>query len=385
MVSSPENGLYYVIESDNNTMSVDVRSSLLKAVSTKTNGHVDDSNGPFDSEEWPAEQFGYPRAQGSWASCIEIVDPLSEKGVVHRLELKGNQSLVSAALVFFADHNEAFLAVGAAMDLSYLPYRFSSASLQIYKITADGRQLELFHETEVPEPPTALLPFKGRLMAGIGRNLCLYDCGMRSVLRKAHAVNCVPTRIVDIKTQGHRLVVSDQTQSVTYVVHKDKVHPNKLIPFADDVVPRHTTGSEMLDFDTTVGGDKFGNIWLVRCPKEVSDTSEESPDGSDILVDRGYLGGTPSRVDLVAHYFIRDMLVSIQRTTLSSSVEWAGLQGTIGALMPLGSQDERVRARQSGIEVCPASPKQGGVVSDGCTLEAWEANTLLSKVDRAEI
>ena len=144
---------------------------------------------------------------------------------------------------------------------------------------------------------------------------------MKSVLRKAQAPNCVPTRITDLKTQGSRLVVSDQAQSVTYVVHKDQVHPNRLIPFVDDTIARHTSASEMLDYDTTVGGDKFGNIWLVRCPQKVSESSDESPDGSDLLVDKGYLGGTPNRLDLIAHYFTNDIPVSIQKTVLLSGGE----------------------------------------------------------------
>lgn len=358
MVGNHDQGVFYVIQSENNTISTDRRQQLIAQGGVKkeeddTNGsmEVEQSNGTADSEEFPAVDFGYPRAQGSWASCIQVVDPVTEKTVTHTVELNGNQSLVSAAMVFFESHgDQAFLAVGTAKDLSFNPYTFSSASIQMYKISPSGRELEFFHETTVSDPPLAILAFKGKMVVGIGRQLCLYDCGMKSVLRKAQAPNCVPTRITGLKTQGSRLVVSDQTQSVTYVVHKDQVHPNRLIPFVDDTVARHTTASEMLDYDTTVGGDKFGNIWLVRCPQKVSESSDETPDGSDLLVDKSYLGGTPNRLDLIAHYFTNDIPVSIQKTVLLSGGErivfWAGLQGTLGALIPFNSRRQHKMFQQ---------------------------------------
>jgi splicing factor 3B subunit 3 len=363
MVGYHDQGVFYVIESENNTLSAETRQRLIGAIDKKKDGsegadgtmEIEQTDGEAtngtESDELPPIDFGYPRAQGSWASCIQVVDPVNEKAITHTVELGNNQSLVSAALVFFESRgDEAFLCVGTAKDLCFQPYKFSSASIQVYKVTPNGRGLEFFHETPVSDPPLALLAFKGKLIAGIGRHLCLYDCGMKSVLRKAQAPNCVATRITDLKTQGSRLVVSDQAQSVTYVVHKDQVHPNRLIPFADDTIARHTSASEMLDYDTAVGGDKFGNIWLVRCPPKVSESSDESPDGSDLLVDKGYLGGTANRLDLIAHYFTNDIPVSIQKTVLLSGGEriifWAGLQGTLGALIPFNSRRQHKMFQQ---------------------------------------
>jgi splicing factor 3B subunit 3 len=144
--------------------------------------------------------------------------------------------------------------------------------------------------------------------------------------------------------------VSDQAQSVTYVVHKDQVHPNRLIPFVDDIIARQTTCTEMLDYDTTVGGDKFGNLWLVRCPQKVSESSDESPDGSDLLVDKSYLGGTANRLENVANYFANDIPIAIQKTVLLSGGEriifWAGLQGTLGALIPFTSRRQHKMFQQ---------------------------------------
>lgn len=360
-VGQHEQGLFYVIQSENNTLNDATRQNLIQAAKVKKENGVKTENGTdgemeVDGEtagdELPAVDFGYPRVQGRWASCIQVVDPVTEKAVTHTVDLPSNQSIVSLALVYFDSRGEdAFLAVGTAKDLTFTPsYKYTGASIQIYKISPTGRELEFFHETEVSEPPLALLAFKGKLIAGIGRNLCLYDCGMRSLLRKAQATDCVSNRVTDIKTQGSRLVVSDASESVTYVVHKDQVHPNRLIPFVDDTVARHTTATAMLDYDTTVGGDKFGNMWVVRCPQKVSESSDESPDGSDLLVDKSYLGGAPNRLDLVTHYFANDIPISIQRTVLLSGgnrvIFWAGLQGTLGALIPFESRRQQKMFQQ---------------------------------------
>ena len=309
------------------------------------NGHADEmTNGDAHEDDLPAVDFGHPHANGMWASCVQVIDPVHEKAVLQTLELGTNESALSAALISFDSRpNEVFLAVGAATGLSFTPkYTFSGASIRLYKLSEDGRQLEFYHATAVDDPPLALLGFKGKLVAGIGRDLSIYDIGKKSVLRKAQAPNCTATRITGIKTQGSRLVVSDQAQSVTYVVHKEQVHPNRLIPFADDNVPRYTTATEMVDYDTVVGGDKFGSLWMVRCPPKISEGSDETVDGQHLIQDKSYLGGAPNRLDLVAHYFTNDIPIAIQKTSLIAGgdkiVFWAGLQGTLGALIPFTSR-----------------------------------------------
>lgn len=352
MVGLHEQGMFYVIQSENNTLNADTRQQLITQAGVKKEEddapmEIEDAdgetNGHAETDELPPINFGYPRSQGKWASCIQVIDAATRKAVTHTVEIKSNQSLTSVALVDFESRGEgAFLVVGAAQDLTFQPYNYTAASILVYKLSPDGSELEFYHETEVPEPPLALLAFKGKMIAGVGSNLCLYDCGRRSLLRKAQASQCVPTRITGLKTQGSRIVVSDAEQSVTYVVHKDQVHPNRLIPFADDTIKRYTTCTEMLDYETTVGGDKFGNIWLVRCPTKVSESADESPDGSDLLVDKNFLGGAPNRVDTIANYFANDIPISIQKTILLSGGEriifWAGLQGTLGALIPFNSR-----------------------------------------------
>jgi splicing factor 3B subunit 3 len=271
---------------------------------------------------------------------------MEHRGLIEQSPHCGLLRPLSAALISFESRDgEVFLAVGAAKGLTFAPkLSWKSASIQLYKVSRDGRSLEFYHETTVADPPMALLAFKGKLLAGIGRNLCMFDCGKKSLLRKAQTPNCVPTRIIELKTQGSRLIVADQSQSITYVVHKDLVHPNRLIPFADDTVPRWTTSIEMVDYDTVVGGDKFGNLWMLRCPEKISIESDESIDGQHLLQEKSYLGGAPKRLDMIMHSFANDIPVSIQKISLIAGGEkvifWAGLQGTLGVLVPFQSRRE---------------------------------------------
>lgn len=332
MVKHPEQPLFYVIEADNNVLSPATRAKLLQE-SKMQNG---------DAAIPPPQEFGYPRGTGHWASCIEVVDPVNSKSVVSRLELEDNEAAVSVAVVPFAsqDH-EAFLVVGTGKDMVPNPRSFSAGYIHIYRFQEDGKELEFIHKTKVEEPPLALLPFQGRMLAGVGNLLRIYDLGMKQMLRKCQ-VQGSPRLIVGLQTQGNRIVVSDVQESVTYVVYK--YQENRLIPFVDDVIARWTTTSIMVDYETTAGGDKFGNIWLVRCPKKVSEESDEEESGAHLIHGRPYLHGTPNRLDLMIHFYTQDIPTSLHKTPLVAGgrdiLVWTGLQGTIGIFVPFISRED---------------------------------------------
>ena len=52
--------------------------------------------------------------------------------------------------------------------------------------------------------------------------------------------------------------------------------------FSDDSVPRWLTASYHVDSDTMAGAEKFGNVYFVRLPQDVSDEIEEDPTGGKI-------------------------------------------------------------------------------------------------------
>ena len=90
--------------------------------------------------------------------------------------------------------------------------------------------------------------------------------------------------IVDIKTVGDRIVVSDVQESVHFV--KYKRHENQLVIFADDTTPRWVTATCVLDYNTVAVGDKVGNVSIVRLPHNVNDNVEDDPTGTKSLWDR---------------------------------------------------------------------------------------------------
>ncbi|APA10509.1 hypothetical protein sscle_06g052790 [Sclerotinia sclerotiorum 1980 UF-70] len=331
-VRHPEHPLFYVVEADNNILSPATKQKLLEDPSV-VNG---------DATVLPAEEFGYPRGTNHWASCISVVDPVTEKKVLATIHLEDNESAVSVAVVAFASQeDETFLVVGTGKDLVVSPRSSSAGFIHVYRFHEDGKELEFIHKTKVEEPPMALLAFQGRLLAGVGKDLRIYDLGMRQLLRKAQS-EIAPNMIVGLQTQGSRIIVSDVQESITMVVYK--FQENRLIPFVDDTIARWTSCTTMVDYETVAGGDKFGNLWLLRCPPKASEEADEEGSGAHLLHERQYLAGAPHRLTLMAHNYAQDIPMSIQKTNLVAGgrdcLLWAGLQGTLGILIPFVSRED---------------------------------------------
>jgi splicing factor 3B subunit 3 len=332
MVRHPDQPLFYVIESDNNILSPSTKMRLLNDTKA-VNG---------DAVQLSPEDFGYPRGTGHWASCVQVVDPYDTKSVLSTLEFEENEAAVSIAAVSFSSQDdETFLVVGTAKDMIVNPRTFSAGFIHIYRFQEEGKELEFIHKTKVEEPPMALLGFQGRLLAGVGNELRIYDLGMKQMLRKCQ-MEVVPNLVVGLQTQGSRIIVSDVQESVTYVVYK--FQENRLIPFVDDMIARWTTCTTMVDYETVAGGDKFGNLWLLRCPQKASEEADEDGSGAHLVHERQYLSGAPNRLALMTHFFPQDIPTSIQKTPLVAGgrdvLLWSGLQGTLGILVPFVSRED---------------------------------------------
>ena len=104
-------------------------------------------------------------------------------------------------------------------------------------------------------------------MVGIGKVLRLYDLGKKKILRKCENIN-FPLCIRSIEVIGNRIYVGDVSESFHYCYYRKS--ENTIEIFADDFVPRWTTAAEILDYDTVAGGDKFGNLFVLRLKKETS-------------------------------------------------------------------------------------------------------------------
>jgi splicing factor 3B subunit 3 len=333
LVRHPDQPYFYTIESENNALSPELIEKLRSAPGV-VNG---------DAAILPPEDFGHPRAKGRWASCISVIDPSgNEPSVLEKVNVGDNLALVSAAIVpFLSQDGEHFLVVGTGKDMLLNPRQFSQGSIRVYRFHEDGRSLEFIHETKVEEPPNALLAFQGRLLAGIGKRLRIYDLGLKQLLRKAQS-DVAPQLIVSLQAVGSRIIVGDVQQGVTYVVYKPE--NNKLIPFADDSVSRWTTCMTRVDYDSIAGGDKFGNLWIVRCPEKASLEADEPGSEVHLVHAREYLHGAPARLSLMTHFFAQDVPTSITKTNLviggQEVLVWSGLQGTIGVLIPFVTRED---------------------------------------------
>jgi splicing factor 3B subunit 3 len=54
--------------------------------------------------------------------------------------------------------------------------------------------------------------------------------------------------------------------------------------------------SVSLDFDTIAGGDKFGNIFVLRLPKDISEEVEDDATGAALKIGKPVLNGAPHKV-----------------------------------------------------------------------------------------
>ncbi|KAL1899726.1 pre-mRNA-splicing factor rse1 [Ceratocystis pirilliformis] len=335
LVKHPELPMFYTVESENNTLAPDLRQQLIAA----------GTEAGVESEVLPPADFGYPKGRGRWASCISVIDPLGdefEPQVLQTVDFSNNEAATSATIApFTSQDNENFLIVGSGKDIKLNPRTSTEGNIHVYRFLNDGRELEFIHTTKVEEPPTAMIPFQGRLLVGIGKVLRIYDLGMKQMLRKCQ-VDLGGHLITTLNSQGSRITVGDVMQGMTFVVYKTS--SNKLIPFADDSINRWSTCSALVDYESVAGGDKFGNFWIVRAPVKDSEEADEDPSGTHLLHTRGYLHGTPARLSCMVHFYTQDPPTSITKTSLvvggQDVILWSGLMGTIGVFIPFVSRED---------------------------------------------
>ncbi|KAF2295949.1 hypothetical protein GH714_035293 [Hevea brasiliensis] len=295
-VLQPKKKLLVIIESDQGAYTAEEREAAkrecFEAAGMGENGSANadqmENGGEDEDKDDPLsdEQYGYPKTESEkWVSCIRVLDPRTASTTC-LLELQDNEAAFSVCTVNFHDKEHGtLLAVGTAKGLQFWPKRSLVAGfIHIYKFVDDGRTLELLHKTQVEGVPLALCQFQGRLLAGIGSVLRLYDLGKKRLLRKCEN-KLFPNTIVSIHTYRDRIYVGDIQESFHFC--KYRRDENQLYIFADDCVPRWLTASYHIDFDTVAGADKFGNVYFVRLPQDVSDEIEEDPTGGKIKWEQG--------------------------------------------------------------------------------------------------
>jgi len=295
----------------------------------------------FLNEILPEDMFSSPKAGlGMWASSIRIMDPLSGQ-TLNKTNMGQNEAITSMTIVKFAIDGRAYVVVGGTKDLQLNPRISNGGFLDVYRIESGCSLLEFVHRTEIDDVPGALCAFNGRLLAGVGKVLRIYDLGKKKMLRKCENKH-IPNLIMNLQAMGQRIYVSDVQESIFCV--KYRRNENQLVIFADDTYPRWVTATALMDYDTVAVADKFGNIAILRLPQSVSDDVDDDPTGNKALWDRGLLNGASQKAENVCTFHVGEMVTSLQKATLipggSESMIYATLSGTVGALVPFTSRED---------------------------------------------
>lgn len=80
--------------------------------------------------------------------------------------------------------------VALSKELELNPRSCSGGFLRTYRSSPVGDRLEFVHDTPVEDYPSALCAYQGRLLAGIGNRLRLYDMGKKKLLKKGENRVC---------------------------------------------------------------------------------------------------------------------------------------------------------------------------------------------------
>jgi len=339
MSANPDTRMIAVIESDQCTVPIAEREGP-EAVP------ADEAQAEADGEEddgaqmTPVEQFGAPKSSpGSWAACVRIIDPKEAKSTF-TLELAKNEAAISLSHVYLTGPNELFLAVGTAVNLTFAPRDCDGGFIHLYRYGTDGKTLSLVHSTPTDGPVGALCGYKGHLLAGVNNSLRLYDHGKKKLLRKVENRN-FPNFITTLHAAGDRIYVGDVQESVHFV--KYKVDEGSMYVFADDSKPRYMTATVPLDYDTLAGADKFGNIFINRLPKDLSEEMDDDPTGGKNVY-QGALNGAPNKTETPAQTFVGETVCALTKGALQPGgtelVIYATMMGGIGCLVPFATRGE---------------------------------------------
>lgn len=329
-----------VVESDHNEFNESEKMAFAAQSNTEMVVEVKRSGGEEEEEEEAPSiplRGPLPPMTGKWASCIRVIEPLT--GLTRSIaELANNEAAFSVCTCKFTQHSEeTFVIVGIAKNLTLHPRNVSAAYINTYRLL-DGT-LQLLHQTEIEDVPLAMCEFHGKLLIGIGKSLRLYDMGKRKLLRKCEN-RMFPSMIVRLQHQGDRIFVGDMCESVHFVKYHRR--DNVLAIFADDTIPRFVTTLAILDYATVCGGDKFGNVFVLRLPDDTDDNVETSS-GSRMLWDQGLLNGAPKKADCLTQYFLGEAVTGMAKcsfiTGAAEVVVVSTIYGGIYAFTPLTPED----------------------------------------------
>jgi splicing factor 3B subunit 3 len=352
MVMDPVTKFLIIIEGDDDTYSYAEKLKLQNKIkSEETSGEIPVPKNDNDmevqgeavpSDSLPEDIFGTPRAgYGKWASCARILD-ISGSVTQDLFEFDNNEVAISICTCQFANREgEISIVIGTVQDLVFEPKRSATCGwIYIFSLINGGKTFQLVHKTKLAEIPGALCEFNGRLLVGCGQTIRLYELGKQKILRKCE-MKAFPNHIISLWISMDKIVVGDIQGS--YFMVKYSNADNKFIILVDDTIPRWLTSGVMLDPTTICGGDKFGNIFVLRLPDAVAQQIEGDPSAGQVPWNR-HIIGAPYKFEILCSYYVGEAISKITKTSLTPGgteiLLYTTIFGNIGVLLPFSSRDD---------------------------------------------
>ena len=275
---------------------------------------------------------------GKWSSLVRVYDAVNSK-TLSLFELDADEMATSLCdCVFAGGDGEHFLAVGTVIGMKLHPRTHSGCRIRIFRYLDNG-SLALLHVTDVEDVPRALHAMGGKLIAGVGTRVRVYELGKKRLLRKCEYPN-LPTLVTFIDSMGERLYVGDAHESVHFLRYN--AVDNVITLVADDFVGRMLTNAVVLDYDTVAGADKFGNVFVVRAPEGMDERGIVDSSAEDSLWSKTHLNGAANKLKHVCQYHVGEVVTSVCKTSLENdhadAVVFSTIMGRVGALVPFATR-----------------------------------------------
>lgn len=263
--------------------------------------------------------------------AVGLSDFISRSSSFIDLALENGKNIFVSSMIFCTFNQVEYLAVG---------YYDKSYWVGLYLVTSDPVGFSLVHKTQVTElPASSFLPMSlccfqaSRLLVGIGDLLRMYDLGKQRLLRKCEIKAPQGCRqIVSVHDMKglNRIALGDGVGSgFTYLCYDSNRNGFNILAVDDHM--RHITSSLLLDVDTMAGGDKFGNFFIVRLPKRISEQA---------IAQSTFVSQQVARLESVAEYHLGDIVTYLDKAPstvpdASDIIIYATINGSIGAMIPV--------------------------------------------------
>ncbi|RKP11670.1 Cleavage/polyadenylation specificity factor, A subunit [Piptocephalis cylindrospora] len=226
-----------------------------------------------------------------------------------------------------------------------------SGFLLVYRLVNGASSLELLHRTNIGigVRPVALLPFHGRVVVGAGQALRVYALGRKKLLRKCESRSAAPAGVVRLSSPGgRRILVGDLQGSARVILYYEtqgvegtEGTTGRMALVSEEATPRWISAIAPVDWDTIVGGDKFGDVFVTRMDRPWSGRVDTEP---ATVVGTGAGRDRPLMSPMIQFHLGDAPVISVTKTPLVPGgrdvLVYATFSGLVGVLIPIGSKED---------------------------------------------